>query len=332
VRRQHCLLDASLLLTALPPKHYTVSTFSCWQSSMLRLAKLIKQPLLHFVVLGCLLFLFYKPTAETAAPVSAAIVNNEIVVDKTALLNYMQYQAKAFNAELFTQKLAAMPAAEKELLIKDYVREEALYREALKLHMEEGDYIIKQRLVQKVEFLLENLVSDSINPTEAQLTQFYNARLADYRVDEVYSFTHIFFDADKSGKAAALARAQAQLSKKPSLAFSDAAQYGDRFPFLQNYVERTRDFVSNNFSDDFVQQLDKLLPSESVWHGPLESRYGYHVVMLINRKAASTPALADIRQRVLEDYRYEALQQNREQAEQTVVAGYHVNVQLESAQ
>jgi hypothetical protein len=299
---------------------------------MLTFAKLIKQPLLHFVVLGCLLFLFYRPVAETAVPVSAAVVSNEIVVDKAALLNYMQYQAKAFDAELFSQKLAAMPPAERELLIKDYVREEALYREALKLHMDEGDYIIKQRLMQKVEFLLENLVSDSINPTEEQLTQFYNARLADYLIDEVYSFTHIFFDAETDGKDAALTKAHAHLSKNPSLAFNDAAQYGDRFPFLQNYVERTRDFVGNNFSDDFVQQLDKLAPSDSIWHGPLESRYGYHLVMLINRKAASTPALAEIRQRVVEDYRYEALQENREQAEQTVVAGYQVTVQLESAQ
>lgn len=296
------------------------------------MTKLLKQPLLHFLLLGGLLFVVYGQLSTSTAEDSPATVSDIIVVDRAALLDYMQYQANSFDAATFNARLDAMSGDERSRVVDDYVREEALYREALRMNMEKGDYIIKQRLVQKVEFLLENLTVNTIVPTEAELAAFYNGRLADYEVAPVYSFTHIFFDAGKNGKDAARTQAAALLPKSDGIAFADAGQYGDRYPFLQNYVERTRDFVANNFSADFVAELDKLTPAENHWYGPIESRYGYHLVMLINRTEATTPALADIRDRVQDDYRYEALVRSRGAAESDVIARYQVQVDLDAEQ
>ncbi len=297
------------------------------------MARLLKQPLLHFLLLGALLFAW---NARLAGPDSGeaadAEAGREIVVDRAALLDYLQYQAKEFDPATFGQQLDAMSPAERQSIIDDYVREEALYREALRMGMEKGDYIIKQRLVQKVEFLLENLVSQQSTPDEPTLTAFYNERQQDYRVDAVYSFTHIFFDAEKDGMAAAKARADALLARSAAIGFNDAGQHGDRFPFLQNYVERTRDFVANNFSADFVAGLDQLMPLADVWQGPLPSRYGYHLVMLVARTEPTIPPLEAVRDRVLDDYHYETLVRGREAAEQEVVAEYQVRVELEPAE
>ncbi len=286
----------------------------------------LKQPLVHFLVLGGLIFLAYAMTADPAVE-AAADGGNTIVVDRAALLDYMQYQAQAFEPEVFEARLAEMSDEEIDALVAAYVREEALYREGLGMGMDQADYVIRQRIVQKVEFLLENLVAADINPTDADLQAYYDARVADYLSDSVYTFTHIFFDG-QADMAGARAKAVALLADSADIAFEQSSQHGDRYPFLQNYVERTRDFVGNNFSADFVAQLDALTPGEN-WQGPFASRYGWHLVMLRARTEPQTPPLADIRDRVVDDYRYDMLVQSREDAEARVIAEYPVSVQLE---
>jgi len=292
------------------------------------LLNLLKQPLLHFLIAGGAIFAFNALTTPPSDP-AAALNDHQILVDHTTLLDFMQYRAKAFEPAYFETQLAALSDDELNTLIGDYVREEALYREALAMGMNEGDYIIRQRLVQKVEFLLENLVAQLPDPDAETLAAFYQERLADYHVDAVYTFTHIFFDAQQGGMETAHRRAERQLLESTNITFEDASQYGDRYPFLQNYVERTRDFVANNFSTGFVEALD-LLPAETpVWQGPIESRYGVHLVMLRERADPFTPALEQIRDRVLDDYRYETLVRRRQEAEAGVVAGYEVIRALE---
>jgi len=289
---------------------------------------LLQQPLLHFLAAGVLIFAAYQISDE--AELETASDGMAIVVDRTALLNYMQYRAQAFRPDIFSEQLDAMSEAERERLVADFVREEALHREALAMGMDQGDYIIRQRLVQKVEFLLENMVNQALVPDEEVITAWYNVHRDDYRVDAVYTFTHIFFDADERGPEQARQDA-ANLLGTPQLAeagFNDASGFGDRYPFLQNYVERTRDFVVNNFTPAFVDALDAVEPSNASWYGPFESRYGWHLVMLRQRSEPYLPDLDSIRERVMDDWRYEAVLESRRDAEQQVIDQYEVQVDL----
>jgi len=296
------------------------------------MAKLIKQPLLHFLVAGILIFAGY----QWSAPAVSDIENLEkvIPVDRLALLNFMQFRAQAFQPELFSEQLDAMSESDLEKLIDDFVREEALYREALALGMDQGDYIIRQRLVQKVEFLLENMVNQSLVPDDAVIASWFDERRSDYQIDAIYTFTHIFFDAGERGQEQAQQDALSLLNSANigDIAFNDASQYGDRYPFLQNYVERTRDFVVNNFTEDFVARLDTLAPSDQDWAGPFESRYGFHLVMLRSKKDPYIPAFEEIRERVLDDWRFESVLQNRREAEQQVIDAYEVRLDLQAGQ
>jgi len=289
---------------------------------------LLQQPLLHFLAAGVLIFAAYQISDE--AEQETASDGMAIVVDRTALLNFMQYRAQAFRPDIFSEQLDAMSEAERERLVADFVREEALHREALAMGMDQGDYIIRQRLVQKVEFLLENMVNQALVPDEEVITAWYNVHRDDYRVDAVYTFTHIFFDADERGPEQARQDA-ANLLGTPQLAeagFNDASGFGDRYPFLQNYVERTRDFVVNNFTPAFVDSLDAVEPSNASWYGPFESRYGWHLVMLRQRSEPYIPDLDSIRERVMDDWRYEAVLESRRDAEQQVIDQYEVQVDL----
>ena len=273
---------------------------------------------------------------QWSAPAVSDIENLEkvIPVDRLALLNFMQFRAQAFQPELFSEQLDAMSESDLEKLIDDFVREEALYREALALGMDQGDYIIRQRLVQKVEFLLENMVNQSLVPDDAVIASWFDERRSDYQIDAVYTFTHIFFDAGERGQEQAQQDALSLLNSANigDIAFNDASQYGDRYPFLQNYVERTRDFVVNNFTEDFVARLDTLAPSDQDWAGPFESRYGFHLVMLRSKKDPYIPAFEEIRERVLDDWRFESVLLNRREAEQQVIDAYEVRLDLQAGQ
>ncbi len=296
------------------------------------MAKLIKQPLLHFIVAGILIFAAYQ-WSEPTVP-NSENMDKIIPVDRLALLNFMQFRAQAFQPELFREQLDGMSDSDLEKLVADFVREEALYREALAMGMDQGDYIIRQRLVQKVEFLLENMVNQSLVPDDALIGSWFNDRRADYQIDAVYTFTHIFFDSGERGREQARQDALSLLGSTGigDIAFNDAPQFGDRYPFLQNYVERTRDFVVNNFTESFVSELDELTPSDQAWAGPFESRYGFHLVMLRSKTDPYIPSLESIKERVLDDWRFESVLQNRREAEQQVIDAYEVRLDLQAEQ
>ncbi|HWK54786.1 MAG TPA: peptidylprolyl isomerase [Hyphomicrobiales bacterium] len=286
---------------------------------------LLRQPLLHFLILGAAIFVLYDVLAP--APGEAGANDpRRIVVDRDNLLAFLQYRADSFDPAGFGAQLDALDAVQRRALEEEYVREEALYREALGLGMTEGDYQIRQRLVQKVEFLLENLASDATTPDDSVLRDYFDANREDYRLEATYSFSHVFFDAGQDGMEAARERAARLLENAQNLteAEAEAETRGDRFPFLQDYAERTRSFVSSGFGPAFVADLDGLTPDPQAWQGPVASSHGYHLVQLRARTEPQLPDFSAVRERVLADYRYAAVQRDREAAVARVVQSYEV--------
>tara|TARA_B110000495_G_C22870236_1_gene507474 strand:- start:69 stop:950 length:882 start_codon:yes stop_codon:yes gene_type:complete len=290
---------------------------------MTRIQAILKQPLLHFVVIGALLFLFFSLNDKS----DEAMGENIIAVDRTILLSYMQYRANAFNEEFFSQQFDGMGHSQRRLLIEGYYREEALYREASAMGMDQGDYIIKQRMVEKLVFLLQGSVPKVPAATQQDLENYYADNADIYRRDGSYSFTHVFIS-DQEHTAEGKARAEALLEKlsKSNVDFFGATDYGDVFPYLQNYVRRSRDFIRNNFDDEFAAWIDSIEPQDGLWQGPIESPFGFHIVMLSNRFPAEVPALSEILERVEEDYFIETQYNLRLDAENNLVQKYQLEI------
>ena len=282
--------------------------------------RVLAEPLLHFALLGGLVYgswAAFDTPAEPAADV--------ILVDEQALLNHMQYRAKAFEPEYFSAQLAAMDDAGLQQLIDEYAREEALYREATALNLVDGDYIIKLRMIQKMEYLLEDL-SPVTAPNEPELKRYYTEYQEQYQVAASWTFTHVFFDAGLRGNEAAREQANAALARlnADQAGFAEAVEYGDRFPFLQNYVERTDDYIADHFGQAFVESLrDHPLAQ---WSGSLKSQYGYHLIYVAAHAPAQVPALADIRGQVEQDYLRDARTQAQERAIAELRKSYRVQV------
>jgi hypothetical protein len=281
----------------------------------------MREPLLHFLLAGALLYAlatFLRPGELEPAD------DKLIYIDRTALLTYLQYQANAFDPDTFAQALDAMGETELQRLLDGYITEEVLYREATALGLEQSDYIIRQRMVDKMRFLLGDMSATDATPTDQELQAWLEQNPELYRIQASATFTHVFVDAANGDEAKALQLLQ-ELNEQ-QVGFNDAGGMGDRFPFLRNYVERTLDFAKGHFGPEFVAGLEQLQPDASTWQGPLRSAYGYHLVLLTVLDEARDPALADVRTDVLRDYIATRSEERLSQLVQNLRDGYEVQL------
>jgi hypothetical protein len=292
---------------------------------MIVLRRLLREPLLHFLLVGAAIYgawNYFGPEEADA---------RRIVVDRGSLLRYMQYQAQAFEPGSFAERLDAMDPVQRRQLIADYVREESLYREAMTLGLERGDYVMRQRLVQKMSFLLE--AQDQAEPSDGDLQQHLVTNAALYSVPPSWTFTHVFIDpAIRSGVSAEQrARGLLQRLNGARAGFNDAPRYSDRYPFLQNYVERTDDYVESHFGKVFASALQWLAVDASKWQGPIRSDQGWHLVLVTAHAPRRDPALSEIRAQVRDDFRRDAAAKRQEQAIQDVMSRYEVDIRPDLA-
>lgn len=289
--------------------------------------RLLKEPLVHFLAAGLGLFVVFGLVNRTEPNMD----RNVVVVDRDALLTFVQYRIKAFNPTLAEKKLSALSDEELQLLIDDYVREEVLYREAILLGLDEDDYVIRRRLVQKLEFITEGFAESSANVDDAALRRYFDANKADYYVEPYVTFTHVFFETEDRPREQARALAEAKLVElnRNGVVFSDAPKHGDRFLYHVNYVERTADYVASHFGPDMTAALFELEPNDLLWRGPFHSAYGVHLVMLTSNEPGREPELAELEGRVREDARRAAIQEETEVAIREIVATYDVRLEYE---
>jgi len=286
--------------------------------------RLLKEPLVHFLAAGLGLFLLFGLTNRGKRDSDPDVVT----VDHDALLTFIQYRIKAFDPALAEEKLKSLSHDELQELIDDYVREEVLYREAVALGLDEDDYVIRRRLVQKLEFITEGFVEAAAEIDDAALRRYFDANRADYFVEPYVTFTHVFFDAESRPREQACAMAEKTLVElnRAGVPFTDAPQYGDRFLYYVNYVERTPDYVASHFGVPMAQALFELEPSDLIWRGPFDSPYGVHLVMLITNEPGREPELAEIEGRVREDARQAMIREKTEATIAEIVGAYEVRV------
>ena len=286
--------------------------------------RLLREPLVHFLAIGIGLFVLF----DFVAPEDSSLDDRTIVVDRDALLRFLQFRSKAFNPEIAAARLDALGDAELQRLIDDYVREEALHREALALGMDQNDYVIKQRLIQSLRFITNGFVSAAVDVSDEEVAEYYEAHREDYFVDPYVTFTHVFFSSDRHGAEQAQQLAEAKLEElnDEQVPFSGSMRHGDRFLYNVNYVERTQDFVASHFGRAMAASLFDLEADEERWYGPLESAYGYHLVLVSKRKDGYYPPLEEIANLVREDALRIKLDEQNERAVQAIVDTYDVRI------
>ena len=286
--------------------------------------KILRDPLVHFLVAGVVLFLLYGVVGASNDEGDGRTVH----VGHTELLVFLQQQSKKFDPAQFEKILAAMPEPERRALIDEYVRQEVLVREAKRLGLEQKDYVIRRRLIQKMEFLADGYAKQTVALDEDALETYYAEHLADYLIEPTITFTHVFIDTrkHKAEDMSGVVGRVGETLKRQSVPFSDAPKYGDRFPFHVNYVDKTDAFIATHFGDDFRDAVFEGEVGAGLWQGAYQSAYGWHHVMVTKRAEARQPEFAEVRSRVTADANREALKAAQDEAIGDVVAGYDIDI------
>lgn len=235
----------------------------------------LKEPLLHFLIAGAFLFGAYAwlNRGGVDAP--------RVVRITTVEVNWLR--------ETWTRQWQR-PPSEQELrgLVADYLKEELLAREARELGLDENDTIVRRRLAQKMEFLVQDTARIA-EPGEDALRQFYEGRRAQYQTPSHISFTQLYFRTE----------AKAQRALK-GLATRDATDPADSSMLPREVTNADEQAVASQFGPAFAAEVFALAPAR--WMGPVASSYGFHLVWVNEQQPAQVRPFEQVRAQVLEEW------------------------------
>jgi hypothetical protein len=210
-------------------------------------------------------------------------------------------------------------------LVEAYIREEVYYREALALGLDRDDTIIRRRMMQKMEFLTNDL-AELNTPGDEALKRYFLANQDKYEVPAQATFTHIYFSTDKRG-ARALEDANRLLSELESASGTvmRAPERGDSLMLPYNYTRETPFEVARTFGKGFADQLFRA--ETGMWQGPIESGYGLHLVRIHERSEPVVPEFASVVDEVREDWMFEERRRTNEKAYEMFKERYQIVVE-----
>jgi PPIC-type PPIASE domain len=264
----------------------------------------LREPLLHFLVLGALLFVAYGWIHRGTGSAG------EIVVARA--------QVESLR-EQFTRSWQREPTqAELQGLIDGWVRDEALYREGRALGFDIGDPVIRRRVAQKVEFLADELTPTT--PTDAELQAWLEQHADNYRIDARYSFEQLYFDPSRRRE-----RLDADLeSALRALARGNPVKGdGTMLPSVMTDVPAYE--VVRTFGTAFAAALSGLRVGQ--WSHPVESGYGVHLVRPTARTEGRAATLDEVREAVERDLLHDRTEQGRKRFYAALLDRYEVRVE-----
>lgn len=257
-----------------------------------QLRTFVREPLLHFLVLGGVLYGLYGLFGPAAAPEPQGDDERRI----TVTAGDIDWMVGSW------EKRWMRPPTEQELagLIDQHVRETVLYREALSMGLDEDDVIIRRRLAQKLEFLSQDLV-DSVPPTEDELRAFFDEHAERYRAPGLITFATVFVDPDLH-EDDTLPHAERVGAKLRALAppTEGFEALGDPFMLQSYYPEHSEAQIAKLFGSPFAGSVAEL--EAGAWHGPILSGYGVHFVYVEARTEPPPPTFEMAGDDVIRDF------------------------------
>ncbi len=273
---------------------------------MMSIKKLWREPLVHFLLIGVALFVFYGSTRDVASETP-----NRIVVSSA--------QIEQLHANFKRTWMRPPTQNELDALIENYIREEVFYQEALAMGLDQNDPMVKRRMRMKLEFMLEDLASQDV--TDEALTTFLEKHPDKFRSEAQLSFQQVYLNPDKrkdldNDAKKILARLKSGASPE---------SMGDPTLVSFNYELETKSEISRTFGEEFAAQVIKLEPGN--WTGPVYSAYGAHLLNVSERIEAYQPDLANIRELVKREYLVQLRKEQKDLAYQKLREGYQVTIE-----
>lgn len=274
--------------------------------------RLLREPLLHFFVIGLALFILYGIlNPEDTAPDSRRITIGDGDVERITSMWMMQMRRPPTAEEL-------------QGLLKEHLREEVLYREARAMGLDEDDTIVRRRMAQKMSFLMQG-VAEQVEPDDDELQEWFREHAETYRVPAYMTLEQVYLNVDRRGEraeqdaAALLAELQAG-----RVTFAEARERGDRILVPYEFRMASEREIARTFGNAFLEAVLDLEPGE--WRGPVTSGYGLHVVRIQEKEDSRLPELEEVRDRVMTDWRDEKMRTTEDRILEDMLSRYDVRL------
>jgi peptidyl-prolyl cis-trans isomerase C len=242
------------------------------------LRRLLREPLLHFAVLGMVVLGLWR-AGQGEGEAAAAIVVSRATEER-------------IGAEL-EAKLGRAPAQDElAAAIDRWVDSEILYREGLALGLDRDDPLVRQRVIQKMEFVGDNLELPT-EPDDAALRAFMQQHAMRYAGPPRYDFVLVTLargpdDVDDARAQRVLAELKAGGDPK---AVEGRFASGRRFSVAN---------VAGTYGPEIAAALVELPPGQ--W-GLVAIERGWTLVHVQAEQPGEIPAFESMRNRVLLDWR-----------------------------
>ncbi|MUV15733.1 peptidyl-prolyl cis-trans isomerase [Noviluteimonas gilva] len=243
--------------------------------------RLLREPLLHFLAIGALLFALDAWVNGAGASDPSAIIVDQAQANALAVQFERTWQRPPTQAEL-RQSIDA------------WIEDELLYREGLSAGLDREDEVVRRRVANRMASLNEGMAAAV--PQDAELQAWLRTHPGAYRIAPRYSLQQVYFDPRRRG-----ARLHADVeAARVLLSRVEGAVPGDVTLLPAHVDAMAADDLVTSFGSAFVHALDRAPIGE--WSGPIASSFGTHLVRLNARTPARLPPLADVREEVERDW------------------------------
>ena len=271
--------------------------------------KLSREPLVHFIILGALLFTGHMLWQRHVSKADYTIIVTAEEMERQAIIFAGENRRKPTDEDL-------------KALLFSHVEEQALMREAERLGLGEDDTIIRRRLAQKMRFIIEDVEAPDL-PPEAELKLWFEANIDKFIEAENYSFSHIYLSPEAHGE-----NLESKASEILSLVNNQSRDWkamGDPFMMKRSFKALNGIEITRLFGPNFSKELKKL--KGATWQGPVESAFGLHLIRLDNFTPAITPNFEDARDSAENIWQEEARRSTNQATLKKLIQKYKVDVQ-----
>lgn len=255
----------------------------------------LREPLLHFVLIGAALFGLDQVVNGAADDNHTILV--DAAVDREALKIFRDARGRDPNAD----ELYALRRA--------WLDNEVLYREGLALQMDQGDKAIKDRVIFKALSMIN--AGLKLPPLDdAKLREWFEAQRAKYDQPARYDFQEAVLAGDSS-EAAAHAFATAL----------NAGRAGDTRAGLRVFQGRPHANIVQSYGAEFAAELEAA--PAGLWRA-MRHGDGWRVMRLESVSPAQPASFERLRGVVLQDWTDSVMAEQRTAAVRTLAKKYTV--------
>lgn len=267
----------------------------------------LREPLVHFLFIAVLFFVVYD-------------VLNPQAIDDSKRINVSNNRIEQLKRGFEKTWTRAPTEQELEKIIESYALDEIYAREAKALGLDENDEVIRRRLRQKMEFILQDM-SILQQPSSQALNDFYQNNLDKYRQGNRYSFEHVYMMTNRSAD-----ELEQLITQQKALIAQGETPQSDSSMLPKNFINKLAHQITRQFGIGFDFSLDEAPLNQ--WSGPIKSGLGLHFIKVSQRTTGDAQPLSLIQERVIKDWRYQQNKQFIDSYQKGLLKQYQINIEV----